>query len=161
MPLAVLAQRRKLAEAEEAKAQVRHVSRMFVTAAKLRVAILAITLRKGYGLGAMAMAGGGFRSTSYSISWPTGEFGPMGLEGSIQLGFKKELESVPEGPERRALYDQLVARAYERGHAINVASATEIDAVIDPAETRNWIRQGIATASLRASRARRSFVDTW
>ena len=146
---------------EEAKAQVRHVSRMFVTAAKLRVAILAITLRKGYGLGAMAMAGGSFRSTSYSISWPTGEFGPMGLEGSIQLGFKKELESVPEGSERRALYDQLVARAYERGHAINVASTTEIDAVIDPAETRTWIRQGIASASLRATRARRSFVDTW
>ena len=85
----------------------------------------------------------------------------MGLEGSIQLGFKKELESVPDGPERKALYDQLVARAYERGHAMNVASKTEIDAVIDPAETRTWIRQGIATASLRASRARRSFIDTW
>ncbi len=146
---------------EEAKAQVRHVSRMFVTAAKLRVAILAIALRKGYGLGAMAMAGGSFRSASCAVSWPTGEFGPMGLEGSIQLGFKKELESVPDGPERKALYDQLVARAYERGHAMNVASKTEIDAVIDPAETRTWIRQGIATASLRASRARRSFIDTW
>ena len=146
---------------EEAKAQVRHVSRMFVTAAKLRVAILAIALRKGYGLGAMAMAGGSFRSASCSVSWPTGEFGPMGLEGSIRLGFKKELDSVPDGPERKALYDQLVARAYERGHAINVASTTEIDAVIDPAETRTWIRQGIASASLRASRPRRSFIDTW
>ena len=147
--------------AEEAKAQVRHVSRMFVVAAKLRVAILAVALRKGYGLGAMAMAGGGFRSASCSVSWPTGEFGPMGLEGSIRLGFKKELENVPEGPQRQALYDQLVARAYERGHAINVASTTEIDAVIDPAQTRTWIRQGIASATLRASRARRSFVDTW
>jgi len=146
---------------EEAKAQVRHVSRMFVTAAKLRVAILAIALRKGYGLGAMAMAGGGFRSASCAVSWPTGEFGPMGLEGSIRLGFKKELANVPEGPERQALYDQLVARAYERGHAINVASTTEIDAVIDPAETRTWIRQGIASASLRAGRPRRSFVDAW
>jgi len=146
---------------EEAKAQVRHVSRMFVTAAKLRVAILAIALRKGYGLGAMAMAGGGFRSASCAVSWPTGEFGPMGLEGSIRLGFKKELDNVPEGPERQALYDQLVARAYERGHAINVASTTEIDAVIDPAQTRTWIRQGIASASLRASRPRRAFVDAW
>jgi len=146
---------------QEAKAQVRHVSRMFVVAAKLRVAILAIALRKGYGLGAMAMAGGGFRSASCAVSWPTGEFGPMGLEGSIRLGFKKELENVPEGPQRQALYDELVARAYERGHAINVASTTEIDAVIDPAQTRTWIRQGIASASLRAGRARRAFVDTW
>ena len=146
---------------QEAKAQVRHVSRMFVVAAKLRVAILAIALRKGYGLGAMAMAGGGFRSASCAVSWPTGEFGPMGLEGSIRLGFKKELENVAEGPQRQALYDELVARAYERGHAINVASTTEIDAVIDPAQTRTWIRQGIASASLRAGRARRAFVDTW
>lgn len=146
---------------EEAKAQVRHVSRMFVTAAKLRVALLAVALRKGYGLGAMAMAGGSFRTASSLVSWPTGEFGPMGLEGAIRLGFKKELDAVPDGPERRALYDQLVARAYERGHALSTASTTEIDAVIDPAETRTWIRQGIATAGLRAGRSLRAFVDTW
>ena len=85
----------------------------------------------------------------------------MGLEGSIQLGFKKELNSVPEGPERQALYEQLVARAYERGHALNVASTTEIDAVIDPAVTRSWIKQGIASVQLRADRSIRSFLDTW
>ncbi|WP_423193445.1 carboxyl transferase domain-containing protein [Cupriavidus sp. H18C2] len=145
----------------EARAQVRHVSRMFLTAAKLRVALLAVTLRKGYGLGAMAMAGGGFRSASFTISWPTGEFGPMGLEGAVRLGFKKELEAVPDGPERKALFDRLVAQSYERGHAINTAAAVEIDAVIDPAETRRWIAQGIASAELRGSRARRGFVDAW
>ncbi|GHC83395.1 carbamoyl-phosphate-synthetase [Pseudorhodoferax aquiterrae] len=145
----------------EAKAQVRHVSRMFLVAAKLRVALLAVTLRKGYGLGAMAMAGGGFRSASFTISWPTGEFGPMGLEGAITLGFKKELEAVPDGPERRALYERLVAQAYERGHAISTAAAVEIDAVIDPAQTRQWIAKGIASAALRGQRARRGFVDAW
>ena len=145
----------------EAQAQVRHVSRMFLTAAKLRVALLAVTLRKGYGLGAMAMAGGGFRSANFTISWPTGEFGPMGLEGAIQLGFKKELEAVPDGPERRALYERLVAQAYERGHALSTAAAVEIDAVIDPAQTRQWVAQGIASAAVRAQRPRRSFVDAW
>lgn len=145
----------------EARAQVRHVSRMFLTAAKLRVALLAVTLRKGYGLGAMAMAGGGFRSASFTISWPTGEFGPMGLEGAVRLGFKKELEAVPDGPERKALFDRLVAQSYERGHAINTAAAVEIDAVIDPAETRKWIAQGIASAELRGRRERRGFVDAW
>ena len=145
----------------EAQAQVRHVSRMFLTAAKLRVALLAVTLRKGYGLGAMAMAGGGFRSASFTISWPTGEFGPMGLEGAITLGFKKELQAVPDGPERKALYDQLVAQAYERGHALSTATAVEIDAVIDPAQTRQWLVKGIASAALRGQRARRSFVDAW
>ena len=145
----------------EARAQVRHVSRMFLTAAKLRVALLAVTLRKGYGLGAMAMAGGGFRSASFTVSWPTGEFGPMGLEGAVRLGFKKELEAVPDGPERKALFDRLVAQSYERGHAINTAAAVEIDAVIDPAETRKWIAQGIASADLRSRRERRGFVDAW
>jgi len=145
----------------EARAQVRHVSRMFLTAAKLRVALLAVTLRKGYGLGAMAMAGGGFRSANFTISWPTGEFGPMGLEGAVRLGFKKELEAVPDGPERKALFDKLVAQSYERGHAINTAAAVEIDAVIDPAETRKWVAQGIASAEVRGRRARRGFVDAW
>lgn len=145
----------------EARAQVRHVSRMFLTAAKLRVALLAVTLRKGYGLGAMAMAGGGFRSASFTVSWPTGEFGPMGLEGAVRLGFKKELEAVADGPERKALFDKLVAQSYERGHAINTAAAVEIDAVIDPAETRKWIAQGIASADVRRGRARRGFVDAW
>ncbi|WP_354674448.1 acetyl-CoA carboxylase family protein [Cupriavidus alkaliphilus] len=145
----------------EARAQVRHVSRMFLTAAKLRVALLAVTLRKGYGLGAMAMAGGGFRSASFTVSWPTGEFGPMGLEGAVRLGFKKELEAVPDGPERKALFDRLVAQSYERGHAINTAAAVEIDAVIDPAQTRKWIAQGIASAELRGRRERRGFIDAW
>ena len=145
----------------EARAQVRHVSRLFLTAAKLRVPLLAIVLRKGYGLGAMAVAGGGFRSSNFTVSWPTGEFGPMGLEGAIRLGFKKELESVPEGPQRQALFERLLGESYERGHAINVASAVEIDAVIDPAQTRHWIAQGIASAARGALRARRSFVDAW
>jgi acetyl/propionyl-CoA carboxylase alpha subunit len=145
----------------EARAQVRHVSRMFLTAAKLRVALLAVTLRKGYGLGAMAMAGGGFRSANFTISWPTGEFGPMGLEGAVRLGFKKELEAVPDEAGRNALFDKLVAHAYERGHAINTAAAVEIDAVIDPAHTRKWIVQGIASADVRSRRERRSFIDAW
>lgn len=145
----------------EAKGQVRHVSRMFLTAAKLRVPLLAVTLRKGYGLGAMAMAGGGFRSANACISWPTGEFGPMGLEGAVQLGFKKELAAVPDGPERKALYEKLVAQMYQRGHALSTAAAVEIDAVVDPAHTRHWLRQGIASAAYHASLPRRSFVDAW
>ena len=145
----------------EAKAQVRHVSRMFLAGAKLRVPLLAVALRKAYGLGAMAMAGGGFRSADCTISWPTGEFGPMGLEGAIRLGFKKELEAVADGPERKALYDKLVAQMYERGHALNVATAVEIDAVIDPAQTRQWLSNGIVAAGYRASLPRRGFVDAW
>ncbi|MGY8524536.1 carboxyl transferase domain-containing protein [Paracidovorax citrulli] len=145
----------------EARAQVRHVSRMFLAGAKLRVAMLAVTLRKGYGLGAMAMAGGGFRSSSFTISWPTGEFGPMGLEGAVRLGFKKELDAVPDEAGRKALFDQLVAQSYERGHALSTAAAAEIDAVIDPAQTRKWIAQGMASAELRGRRERRSFVDAW
>ncbi|MBV8158210.1 MAG: biotin/lipoyl-binding protein, partial [Dyella sp.] len=143
----------------EARAQVRHVSRLFVLGAKVRVPFMAVVLRKGYGLGAMAMAAGGFRAPAFTISWPTGEFGGMGLEGAVRLGFRKELEALPAGSERDALYQQLVAQMYERGHAINAAAGLEIDAVIDPAETRRWLLAGLDAAP--RGDAPRRYVDAW
>jgi acetyl-CoA carboxylase carboxyltransferase component len=145
----------------EARAQVRHVSRLFVIAAKLHVPFLAVVLRKGYGLGAMAMACGGFRGPSFTVSWPTGEFGGMGLEGAVRLGFRKELEAIPEGPERDALYQRLVAQMYERGHAISAATALEVDAVIDPAATRQWLVTGLAAGASRSEKPRRGYIDAW
>jgi len=143
----------------EEKAQVRHVSRMFVTAAHLRVPFLALVLRKGYGLGAMAMAGGGFHEPTLTAAWPSGEFGGMGLEGAVRLGYRKELAAAAEGPERDALYDKLVAAQYERGKAIHMAAMLEIDAVIDPAETLRWLVRGLASSKLRGERT--SPIDTW
>jgi acetyl/propionyl-CoA carboxylase alpha subunit/acetyl-CoA carboxylase carboxyltransferase component len=143
----------------EATAQVRHVSRLFVTSAHLRVPFFAVVLRKGYGLGAMGMAAGGFHVPAFTIGWPTAEFGPMGLEGAVRLGFRKELEARPEGPERDALFAELVAQQYERGAAISMAMALEIDAVVDPAETRAWLVRGLAGAKTADRSAR--YVDTW
>src|SRR5690606_40319062 len=123
----------------------------------------AVVLRKGYGLGAMAMAAGGFHSPTFTVSWPTGEFGGMGLEGAVRLGFRKELEAAPEGEERDALYRRLVARQYAKGEAMNMAETLEIDAVIDPAQTRQWLAAGLEAASAqpapRPPGAR--FVDPW
>jgi acetyl-CoA carboxylase carboxyltransferase component len=133
----------------EATAQVRHVSRMFVAAAHLRVPLLSVVLRKGYGLGAMAMTGGGFHETLSTVAWPTGEFGGMGLEGAVRLGYRKELEALPEGPEREALFEQLLAQQYDNGSAINMAATLEIDAVIDPAQTRTWLAAGLQAARVK------------
>ena len=144
----------------EATAQVRHVSRMFVAAAHLRVPFLCVVLRKGYGLGAMAMTAGGFHSPLFTVAWPTGEFGAMGLEGAVRLGFKKELEAVPEGPERQALYEQLVAQQYDRGSAIHMATTLEIDAVIDPSQTRAWLLRGLQAGRVGELPARGG-IDTW
>jgi acetyl-CoA carboxylase carboxyltransferase component len=130
--------------AVEEQAQVRHVSRLFLAAAHLRVPFFSVVLRKGYGLGAMALAAGGFHAPEFTVAWPSGEFGGMGLEGAVRLGYRKELEAVPEGPERQALFDRLVARQYEAGQAMNMAATLEIDAVIDPAETRAWLERGLA-----------------
>lgn len=144
----------------EAQAQVRHVSRMFMIASHLAVPYFTVVLRKGYGLGAQAMAAGGFDAPVFTVAWPTGEFGAMGLEGAVKLGFRKELEAVPEGPEREALFKQLVARQYANGEAMNMAQTLEIDAVIDPAATRNWLLQGLQSAHA-AQQAPTAFVDTW
>jgi acetyl-CoA carboxylase carboxyltransferase component len=144
----------------EALAQVRHVSRMFVAAAHLRVPLLSVVLRKGYGLGAMAMTGGGFHETLSTVAWPTGEFGGMGLEGAVRLGYRKELEALPEGPEREALFGQLLAQQYDNGSAINMAATLEIDAVIDPATTRDWLVAGLDAGRIRPTDGTLA-IDTW
>ncbi|MDA7088149.1 carboxyl transferase domain-containing protein [Pseudomonas sp. SA3-5] len=147
----------------EKQATVRHVSRMFVAAASLTVPFFTVVLRKGYGLGAQAMAAGSFHSPLFTIAWPSAEFGAMGLEGAVRLGFAKELAAVEEPEQRQQLFDKLVAKAYQDGKGINMASFLEIDAVIDPVETRAWLVRGLNAAPKPAARAgkKRPFVDTW
>ena len=115
------------------------MSDLFIAGAHFDQPLATIFLRRGYGLGAMAMAGGSFDRPLISASWPQGEFGAMGLEGAVKLGFKQELAAAPEGPEREALYQQLLNTLYERGQAVEAASYLEIDTVIDPADTRDTL----------------------
>ena len=144
----------------EARAQVRHVSRLFVIAAALRVPFFSVVLRKAFGLGAMGLSGGGLHAPGFTVAWPSAEFGAMGLEGAVRLGYRKELEALPEGPQRQALFDELLARQVAQGAAIPMATTLEIDAVIDPAETRDWLLRGLAGARVREDRPAR-YVDPW
>ena len=143
----------------EARAQVRHASRLFVAAARLRVPWLAVVLRKGYGLGAMALTGGGFHATQGTAAWPSGEFGAMGLEGAVRLGYRKELEAAAEGPAREALFERLLAEQVANGAALRMAETLEIDAVIDPAATRDWLARGLTSARI-GERGPRG-IDPW
>lgn len=122
-----------------------------------------IVLRKGYGLGAQAMAAGSFHSPLFTAAWPSAEFGAMGLEGAVRLGFAKELAAAESDQARQQLFDKLVAKAYANGKAINMASFLEIDAVIDPEQTRGWLTRGLnatpATATEKAHK--RGYIDTW
>jgi acetyl/propionyl-CoA carboxylase alpha subunit len=123
----------------EKEAAVRRFGRMFVLGARLTVPLGMIILRKGYGLGAMAMAGGSFRAPQFTVAWPTGEIGGMGLEGAVRLGFSKELAAESDPVERQKLFDKLVAAAYQHGKALRSATTFELDDVIDPADSRAWI----------------------
>ena len=146
----------------EKQATVRHVSRMFVAAASLTVPFFTVVLRKGYGLGAQAMAAGSFHSPLFTIAWPSAEFGAMGLEGAVRLGFAKELAAIEEPAARQQLFDKLVAKAYQNGKGINMASFLEIDAVIDPVETRAWLLRGLNAAPKPTPRTgKKRTVDTW
>jgi acetyl-CoA carboxylase carboxyltransferase component len=147
----------------ERTAQVRHFARMFVVGASLTIPVVTVILRKGYGLGAQAMAGGSFRVPALTVAWPTGEIGGMGLEGAVQLGFRKELEAEADPAERQALYDRLVAAAYRNGKALNAATHFEIDDVIDPADTRALILAVLRAAPPPPARhgKKRPCVDTW
>ncbi len=147
----------------EKTAMVRHVSRMFVTAGSIGVPFFSVVLRKGYGLGAQAMAGGSFHAPLFTVAWPSGEFGAMGLEGAVRLGYRKELEAIADPQQRQASFERMVQQSYQQGKAINMASFLEIDAVIDPAQTRDWVIRGLRAAPPVAPRTgkKRLFVDTW
>ncbi|MDY7103360.1 MAG: carboxyl transferase domain-containing protein [Actinomycetota bacterium] len=147
----------------ERTALVRHCSRLFVTGANLTVPYATIILRKGYGLGAQAMAGGSFKAPLFCIAWPTGEFGGMGLEGAVKLGYRNELAAIEDPEERRETFQKMVDRMYEHGKATSTASFFEIDDVIDPAESRRWIASALRSAPTPPPRdgKKRPFVDTW
>ena len=146
----------------EQQGTVRHVSRMFVTAASLSIPFFTVVLRKGYGLGAQAMAAGSFHAPMFTIGWPSSEFGAMGLEGAVRLGYSKELAAIEDEGERQATFEKLVAELYQRGKGISMASFLEIDAVIDPLETRDWLMRGLHSAPDEAlKKGTRPFVDTW
>jgi len=148
----------------ERTATVRHFSRMFVTGANLSVPTATVVLRKGYGLGAQAMAAGSFKAPLFTVGWPTSEFGAMGLEGAVKLGMRRELEAIEDPGERERVYQDTVAAAYERGRGVSMASYFEIDDVIDPADTRRWIATLFDDASpawWQTPGKRRPNVDAW
>jgi acetyl-CoA carboxylase carboxyltransferase component len=144
----------------ETTALVRHVSRLFVTGASLTVPFFTIVLRKGYGLGAQAMAGGSFKAPIFTVAWPTGEVGGMGLEGAVRLGYRAELAAAADPG---ALFDELVGRMYEQGKAVNAATYFEFDDVIDPADSRRWIGMALASSPAPPVRSgkKRPCIDTW
>ena len=149
--------------ASEEEAAVRHMSRLFVTGANLTVPFGTVVLRKAYGLGAQAMAGGSLKAPLFCVAWPTGEFGGMGLEGAARLGFRRELEAIEDDAEREAAFNRIVADMYERGKALNAAPYFEFDDVIDPADSRRWVATAFAAAPPPPERTgkKRPFVDTW
>ena len=146
----------------ERTALVRHTSRLLVAGAALRVPLIAVVLRRGYGLGAQAMTAGSLKEPLLTVAWPGAHLGPMGLEGAVRLGFRKELEAIDDAAQREERVRALTAEAQDNAAALNAAALFELDDVIDPADTRALIVATLAAASSRPQPSDRSrFVDTW
>ncbi len=147
----------------EKTAQVRHVSRMFVAAARATVPYFTIVLRKGYGLGALAMAGGSSQASFFIVAWPSAEFGAMGLEGAVKLAYRKELGAIEDPVARKEWFDELVAKSYQENKALSGATFLEVDDVIDPRETRRWIVRGLKSVPQpkRFGERKVTRVDLW
>jgi acetyl-CoA carboxylase carboxyltransferase component len=109
------------------------------------------------------MAAGSYHAPIFSIAWPTAEFGGMGLEGAVKLGYRNELAAIVDSEERLRVYEERVAGMYEQGKALSAATNFEIDNVIDPADTRDWIVAGLRSAPPPKPREgkKHSWVDTW
>jgi acetyl-CoA carboxylase carboxyltransferase component len=148
----------------ERTATVRHFARLFTIGANLEIPFGTIVLRKGYGLGAQAMAGGSFKAPLFTVGWPTSEFGGMGLEGAVRLGMRRELDAIEDAEERERVFQATVAAAYAHGEGLNMAAYGEIDDVIDPADSRRWIATLFdppVTDWRRRSAKRRPNIDAW
>jgi acetyl-CoA carboxylase carboxyltransferase component len=147
--------------AAEQTGLVRHTARLFTVGATLTVPIVTVILRKGYGLGAMAMVGGDFHASLATLAWPTGEIGGMGLEGAVRLSMRKELAAIEDHDERERVFERLVAGAYEQGKALSAATYDEIDDVIDPIDTRERVAALLCSWRPPPRSGRRRMVDTW
>ncbi len=147
----------------EKTALVRHSSRMFLVGCNMSVPYFTVVLRKAYGLGGIGMAGGNFRAPYFTVSWPTGEFGPMGLEGQVKLGYRAELEAIEDPETRRQYYEKLVAESYEDGKALQRSTSFGVDDTIDPADTRRWLSALLASVRPPVPRdgKKRAMVDAW
>ncbi len=147
----------------EKTALVRHSSRMFLSAANVSVPFFTFVLRKAYGLGGIAMAGGSYDAAFFTVAWPTGEFGPMGLEGAVKLGYRNELAAIGDPAERKRRFDEMVAQMYQRGKALNSASQFTVDDVIDPADSRRWIMTAIRSTPPPPPRTGKKYpyIDSW
>ena len=146
----------------EAEALVRRGSRLLVAGAALQVPLVAVVLRRGYGLGAQAMVGGSLHEPLLTVAWPSAHLGPMGLEGAVRLALRKELEAIPDDEEREQRVRDVTAAARENAKALNAAQLFEIDDVVDPAETRSLIASTLAAAGAgRRDLGSPRFVDTW
>ncbi|NNE53755.1 MAG: biotin carboxylase [Sulfitobacter sp.] len=143
----------------EKTGQVAHVSRLFLAGAHFAQPLVTVILRKGYGLGAMAMAGGGFDRPCLCCAWPSGEIGAMGIEGAVRLGYRDHLAAIADEQARQAEFQRLVEEMLERGRALNAASFLEFDAVIDPAETRGVILRALRAAG--PTRPSGRYPDAW
>ncbi|MFV0309747.1 MAG: carboxyl transferase domain-containing protein [Desertimonas sp.] len=140
---------------------VRHCNRLFATGANLSTPLFMVVVRKAYGLGALAMAGGSVMEPYFCVAWPTGEFAGMGLEGQIKLGYRNELANIEDPAERKARFDHLVAEAYDRSKAINQGIVFGIDDVIDPMDTRHWLLNGLRSVAGRSRPTHPRRIDTW
>src|SRR5436190_11335399 len=146
----------------EATGLVRQASRLLVAGAALNVPLVAVVLRRGYGLGAQAMVGGSLHEPLLTVAWPSSHLGPMGLEGAVRLGFRKELETIEDEDAREQRVRELTAAAYENAKALNAATLFELDDVIDPADTRGLIAATLSAATQSAAPTHgHRFVDTW
>ena len=145
----------------EQRAQIRHVSRMFVVAASIRVPMFTIVTRRAIGLGAQAMMGGSASASVFTAAWPSAELAGMGIEGAVRLGLKDQIEKIADPDDRDRFVKDMMNRYQEASTATAVASQLEVDAVIDPKDTRDWIIKGLERAKPIGQAATRSFVDTW
>ena len=150
--------------AYERSALLRHFGRLLVTSANLSTPMFSVVLRKGYGMGARAMCGGSTLVPFFTVAWPTAEFNELPLDGHVELMFGEELQTIEDTDERERIRQRLLENYIDRAKAVNAGGTNYgIDDVIDPADTRAWIAQGLRSVPPKVGprTKKRPNIDTW
>jgi len=117
---------------------IKHGAKLLFAYAEATVPKITVITRKAYGGAYCVMASKHIR-TDANFAWPTAEIAVMGPEGAVDIVYKREMANAPEA-DRARLRQEKIAEFRDRfANPFVAAERGYVDAVIEPAETRERI----------------------
>lgn len=110
----------------------RHAGKFLFELGRATTPVVNVTVRRGYGFGYLAMAGGR-NANQLKLVWPTTEIAGMSIEGAVNLVYRDEID---EADDPKAKREEIVEEFTSRTGPLRATEDMGVDAAIDPRDTR-------------------------